>query len=480
VKKAALLLLILGLIGLGAHRLFTRDSTRRQEVTTTVARLDDIRSVVQCVGAAEPVRKLDVKSLVPGRVEQIVVEEGDLVQKGALIARIEATEYQLEVQRAEAEVEAAKERLAQARLAAQRSRSAGEQPSVALAQATSRAAKAKLDGARDHLALLQELEHRADAAEARRAAANAALVLAKQDLDRKMQLLNRGFVAAAEVDEARADHDAAQAELRAAEQDLVVIQAEVNVQRREAQTSVSVSTQEYEASLEAVEQARSEAAIKRKHVDEAAADLRRAQVALAAARQQLSYTELRAPMAGQVIYKGVEEGETVSPEGRGAATGTVIATIASTEGMIVHAEVDDTDIGKVSVGQQALLSVGAGEREPYHGEVVYIAGRSTIREGEVPTFRVKLIVKDPDQHLRPGMTANVDIACQERRQVVVVPYGAVRIEGGQATVQVLSGGKPVTRSVRVGIITPTAVEIAQGIKAGDTVVTGVAQPVHDK
>jgi len=471
-KKLLALLVILGVVVYGGYRLLGRHSSPETKLTTTVARIDDIRSVVQCVGAAEPVKKLDVKSQVPGRVVRLYVEEGDTVRQGELIAQIEVTEYELQVEHARAEVEASKQRLAQAEAAVRRSRAGTEDTNVAQALAISRAAKARLEGARDHWKLVAELHHRLDVAQSDKAAAEATLSLAKQKLDRTTQLRARGFISAQDGDQARADHDVARAKLQAAEQNVAVVETELTVERDTAQAALSASEAEYAASLEAIEQARADAAVKSKLVAEARAGVRLAEVALATAMQELRYTELRAPMAGQVIYKGVEEGETVSPEGRSAAVGTVIATIASTAGMIVNAEVDDTDIGKVLVGQQALLSVGAGEREPYHGEVVYIAGRSTIREGEVPTFRVKLAVKDPDEHLRPGMTVNVDLVCKECKQVVVVPYGAVSMKGGAATVCVVTNGKPTTRPVQVGVVTPTAVEVAKGLKAGERVVIG--------
>jgi RND family efflux transporter MFP subunit len=471
-KKVIVLLVILGAVAYGGYRLLGRHSSPETKLATTVARLDDIRQVVQCVGTAEPIKKLDVKSQVPGRVTRVYVEEGDAVQQGALIAQIEATEYQLQVERARADLGASKQRLAQAEAAVRRSRAGGEEVDVAQALATSRAAKARLESARNHWQLVDQLEHRLEVARAQRAAAEATVNLAKAKLARVMQLHGRGIISAQEEDQARADEQVAEANLEASEQNVALMEAQCKLDRDDAQSEVSSSEAEYAASQEAVEHARANAAVKDRLVAEARADVQRAQVALETAMQELRYTELRAPMAGQVIYKGVEEGETVSPEGRAAAVGTVIATIASTAGMIVNAEVDDTDIGKISAGQKALLSVGAGELEPYHGEVVYIAGRSTVREGEVPTFRVKLAVKDPDRHLRPGMTVNVDLVCEERKQAVVVPYGAVNMKGGAATVSVLSNGKPATRAVEVGIVTPTAVEIVRGLKAGETVVLG--------
>jgi len=128
------------------------------------------------------------------------------------------------------------------------------------------------------------------------------------------------------------------------------------------------------------------------------------------------------------------------------------------------------DINKVKIGQGAELSFDAIPSQTYAAEVTEVSSVGTEIDGAV-NFLVKLTILDPDNNVRPGMTAAVNIIVSEIKDILVVPNRAIRLQGGKRVVYVLKDGKPVPVEVKLGASSDVDSEIISGdLKVGDQII----------
>lgn len=220
----------------------------------------------------------------------------------------------------------------------------------------------------------------------------------------------------------------------------------------------------------------------RKDADEklAAAEVRKARVSVEDARERLADTELRAPVTGILLKKLVEEGQIVASGISATTGGTSIAIVADVSKLMVEANIDETDINKVKVGQPVEISLASGAKEKFKGRVDLILPRGEI-DSNVIVFKARIGIEgDIFGRVYAGMTASVDIKVGERKQALVVPSEAVRLEGGASVVHVPSGpaGDAFTVvPVKVGLDNGVKAEILEGLQDGAEVF--ITKPVDD-
>jgi len=142
----------------------------------------------------------------------------------------------------------------------------------------------------------------------------------------------------------------------------------------------------------------------------------------------LSKTKIRAPMPGIITYLDCEVGEIAAAQ-TSFTQGRTLMTISNLNVFEVEVEVDETEISKINNGQQAEISVDAFPDTLFSGEVVEIGNTAIYASGatqdQSTNFRVKVIFKDTDVNIRPGMSADVDITTNKRGEVLTVPFSAV-------------------------------------------------------
>jgi multidrug efflux pump subunit AcrA (membrane-fusion protein) len=139
--------------------------------------------------------------------------------------------------------------------------------------------------------------------------------------------------------------------------------------------------------------------------------------------------------------------------------------------MYVLANVDESDIAPVEVGQTAKVNVAAMPRRPLDGEVVKIYPLG-LEEQNVIRFQVKIHLKDPPQALRPGMTADATITVAERDDILKIPDVCIDRSGEDGpTVTVMTGEEQVEdRQVKIGLSNWDETEITSGLKEGEKVI----------
>jgi HlyD family secretion protein len=195
--------------------------------------------------------------------------------------------------------------------------------------------------------------------------------------------------------------------------------------------------------------------------------------ALKAAQVNLDYTDIVSPVDGTVVLRNVDVGQTVAASFQ---TPTLFLIAKDLTKMQVDTNVSETDVGGARVGQDASFTVEAYPNKRFHGMVAQIR-QAPITVQNVVTYDVVISVDNPKLLLFPGMTANVRIITDDRKDVLKVPLQALRFEpkglspeGGAnetprqtgSRVWVLRGGRPVPIPVKVGIDDGTSVEITGG------------------
>ena len=209
---------------------------------------------------------------------------------------------------------------------------------------------------------------------------------------------------------------------------------------------------------------------------------------LNAARDTLSKTTMRAPMAGIVTALPVEEGE-VAVIGTMNNAGTVLMTIADMSVVEAVMEVDETDVPSVKVGQRASVTIDAYPNKTFPGLVTEVASSPIKRNGvtasgstEAVNFEVKIQVENPPPGVRPGFSASADIITGTRSKALAIPIQAlvVREKPGSTPgkpqdeegVFVHQNGTVKFETVKTGLSGDSMIELVSGAKEGQQIVTG--------
>ena len=197
-----------------------------------------------------------------------------------------------------------------------------------------------------------------------------------------------------------------------------------------------------------------------------AAQLAAAHAARDLANIALDHTRIRAPLSGIVASVSTHEGETVAA----SFAAPTFVTIVDPSRIECVAIVDETDIGRVRLGQTAEFSVDAYPGRRFTGDVVRIAPDATIISGVVD-YEVTVRLTGDIAGLKPQMTANVTIA-GEATQSLVVPSAAVRQTAQALYVWRVRSGQPAQVPITAGTRQLDVTEVRSGLAAGDTVLTG--------
>jgi len=190
--------------------------------------------------------------------------------------------------------------------------------------------------------------------------------------------------------------------------------------------------------------------------------------ALDYAKVQLSYATIIAPIDGVISYVSTQQGETVVA----GLNAPIFVTIIDLERLQVDAFVDETDIGRVKVGQKATFTVDTYPGEEFAGEVMAIYPKAIIQENVV-NYDVVVRITDPKiELLRPDMTASVKIFQEERKGILAIPRKYISTEEGDRVIYVLkeNGKEPQRRIIKTGWQDSKNTEVLEGLSEGEKIV----------
>lgn len=196
-------------------------------------------------------------------------------------------------------------------------------------------------------------------------------------------------------------------------------------------------------------------------------NLVRAEKALAQIDERLSKTQILAPFDCTVLTRPVSVGQAVSGSD-GASGGTECLTVADLNQMVIDSHINQADVTRLKIGQQVDIQVEAVTGLKLTGVIERIAPQATLKNN-IKGFSCRILLENPDERVRPGMTANISIPIALADNVLSVPLSAVFTEGGERFVYVKKGESWAHCPVKIGVADFSFVEITEGLQEGDTV-----------
>jgi HlyD family secretion protein len=382
------IVLALVLIG-GVAVAFSRGSSKIDPSKLAKVEKGDLAKSVVATGKVEPITKVEVKSKASGIVKKLMVEYGDRVKKGQLLAQLDKIEIEAGVEQSRAALQAAQANLKGAEADYERSKVDAESPDVPLL---------------------------------------------KRAYDRAVQMAKDGVVSESALDDAERAYKLAVNKQNVARAQMMVLQAKI------AQSQAEVAHDQ--ANL--------------KQLDE-----------------QLNYTDIVSPIDGIILSRDVEMGDAVSSILVLGSSATLVMTIGDTREVYVKGKVDESDIGRVYLGQPARIKVESFKDKTFNGVVTKISPMG-VEKDNVTTFEVRVSINNPGGELRAEMTANAEIILEEHKSVLQVAEGAIIYDKDRkASVEVPDPkGKDGQRKVaiNIGISNGAKTEVLNGLKEGDQVI----------
>ena len=389
---------------------FGNDTSTPQYMTARVER-GNLRNTVTATGALQAVTTVQVGSQASGTISALYADFNSVVKKGQVVAQLDPSTAKAQVEQARASLQNARASLANAQAAVVNARAG-----VTDAQAKSLAARSTVQN---------------NQAGVSGAEANVAVLKAQQDdamslLKQQESLLKAGVIA-------QRDYDVAVTAYRSAEARYNQAVAQLNQAKLSEQSASSAGIAQSQAGVESskaqVQQAQAQVA-------QAQAQVQQAQAALSMAEVNLSHTTITSPIDGVVVSRDVNVGQTVAA----SLSAPTLFTIANDlTQMQVIANIDQADIGLVEQAKSVRFSVDAFPGKEFDGKIEQMR-LNPVNVQNVVTYNVVIDVENPDQKLKPGMTANLTITIDERNNVLKVPNSALRFTPQDATRQRTGAG----------------------------------------
>lgn len=484
---------------------------------TVAVRRGTIISSVETTGKLQPQKQARLSFKQSGRIERVNVEAGDVITAGDVLAELDTSALQRQLNEATVQLEISKLKLQQAKEGAlpadiaaanadlngaisrlNQVKAGGRAEDVAAAQALLNQAQAKLDALKKGPSTqdLAAAQARLDQAKANRSLALTKAANDKEQarlaLDEAQKALDNGTGTQGKLDQAKSNYDAAKAAETAqvSSSDATVREAEAALSKlkagptaedlREAEAGVSQA----KANLDKVKAGATEEEIveAQSRVDAAQAVLDKvmagptstdvaileqgialAQLSVDNANAQLAESRLVAPISGTVLDITLEVGEVVSGL-------QPVATVADTGSLRIEADIDEIDVGRVSVSQPVTVTLDAYPGIAMPGTVESLSPGATQKQGSTVYGAVIKFTPVEGVVPRSGMAANVDITARRKDNVLLLPNRAFESVGGRQYVAVQEGGTTRKIEVETGLSNTTDTEVVSGLREGELVV----------
>ena len=417
--------------------------------TATVER-GDIAVTIDATGTIKPLNIVEVSSKASGKILELKVDAGDYVKKDDIIAIIETTYVQISLEQAQADLQSAKARLQQAEIDIQLQREQSDiqirQAQESLAEAQQRLIQLKEDIRLEKIANkrgVMDAENSLNIAKIRyklltsdevrdenKQRAKASLEQDKANLDlvtaeheRNKTLHAKELISLAALESSEAQLKSAAARHKSSEESLKLVEkpateAELELGKAdikkaefnrdlanervaaEATRDMDIKLQEQrivqaEESLKLAQANRKQITRKERDIETARLAVKRNEVQLELRQIEYDDTVIKAPISGTILEKKVEEGQLITSRlsTLSSTEGQAIVTMADLDTVYVVTEVDETDIGKIQIGQPVTINVEAYPDMPFQGEVLKIAPQGQVIQN-VTTFEVTSELKN--------------------------------------------------------------------------------------
>ena len=394
------------IVAVAAAYYFWGNQTSATQYMTARVERGNLRNTVTATGTLQAVTTVQVGSQASGTISSLSADFNSKVRKGQVIAQLDPAVSKAQVDQARANLQQAIASLRLARAAVVNSRAG-----VSDAQARGLAAKSTAQNNQAGVSGAQ---------------ANLAVLKAQQDdamsyLKQQESLLKNGVIGQREYDVAQTAYRTAQARYDQAAAQLS--QAQLSEQSSSG-AGIAQSQAQVEQSQAQVQQSQAQ-------VQQAQAQVQQAEAALRLAEVNLAHTTITSPIDGIVVSRDVNVGQTVAASLSAPTLFTIAKDLTQ---MQVIANIDQADIGLVEQAKSVKFSVDAFPGKDFDGKIQQMR-LNPQNVQNVVTYNVVIDVSNPEQKLKPGMTANLTITIDERNNVLKVPNAALRFVPQDATGQ---------------------------------------------
>jgi HlyD family secretion protein len=407
--------ILVGIVGLGAIALTlsrSRGPNYDVEALTVPVESSALTVRISASGTVEPIQTVNLSPKNAGILERLLVEQGDSVAAGQLIAQMESDDVAAQIRQNQAAVAEAEARLAEVQR--------GNVPAV-LAQGDAAVVATE--------AAVRDAEVRLD--------------LAAAKFERNQQLRRQGAISQDELDNFSQEVQSAEAGLA---------QAQASAEETRQRLVDLRNTPEPEA------------------IAQAAARVEQARGQLQATQVRLEDTRIRAPFAGVITQKFATEGAFVTPttSASDASSATSTAIVALASGLEILAEVPEADIEQITVGQAVEVEADAFPSQVFAGRVRLIAPEAIERQN-VTLFQVRIELESGKDILLSNMNVSVAFIGEQLSDALVVPTVAVVTQNGETGVLVQGENRIRFRPVTLGSQVGEQIQILDGVEVGDRV-----------
>jgi HlyD family secretion protein len=480
-----------------------REARQKSPPVVSVAPVEvrDIVHTFTAVGTIDAPLNVRIASKVTGRIDFLQAHEGDRVKRGQVLVRIDPSEIEAQVRQQQAALAEAQYRLAQAQIT-QAPMDVQVNTQIRQQQATLASAQANFNQVRQNYAAqlaaaqaaVTDAQGRIDNANAAIANGDAAIRSAQANLEnaqtkfnRVQELYKQGFIAAQDVDDARAaanvqnaaldvargqrnaavaTHDSAVAQKQAAQNqaDIVKTKGQADIEAARAQVAQARAALEYAQANRAQEPAYQQnlAALK--------AAVAAAQAGLRNAEAQLANLVLTSPLDGFVTGRSMDPGAMATP-------GQPILTVQAIRQVWVTVPVPEEVSRRITFGLLATVTFDALPGRTFTGKVTQINPAADPMSRQ---FAVRVTLDNPQNLIKPGMFARVSMVSERVRSAVVVRREAIQQGPSGPTVVVVNDANVVQRRpVTLGASDTDHIAVTQGLQPGERVVTLSATPLKD-
>ena len=443
-----------GILAAGATTTYivVNQASNKQDIASLTVPVDEkeVTIILNASGKVVPVQSVNISPRNPGTVTQLYVEQGDKVEVGQILARMDSADIQARILQARANLAQQKAKLDQ--------QIAGSRPQeIAQARARLSQAQAQLAEARSGNRP-QEIAQ----AQAQVDAAKAKVDLSNERVRRYRSLFNQGAVKKDELDQYVSDDKTAQANLLEAQKRVALLKSG---SRPEEIARLEAAVEEARAQLQLLENGS-----RPEEIAQAKAQVNAAQAQLKAEQVNLDNTIIRAPFPGVITQKFANIGAFVTPttSASASASATSSSIVALARGLEILANVPEADISKIEVGQEVNIIADAYPDQVFKGKVRLIAPEAVNEQG-VTLFQVRVAINTGRDQLRSGLNVNLTFLGDEVN-ALWVPTVAIVTEKGQTGVLLPDKNNKANFSeVTIGSQVGNETQILEGLQKGDRI-----------
>ncbi|MDJ0736246.1 MAG: efflux RND transporter periplasmic adaptor subunit [Nostocaceae cyanobacterium] len=453
-NKNSFLLWLLGCLCLGGtiytghHLLIANIPQNQNQFLTVPVEKQNLIITVSANGTVQSERTVNVSPKNAGILKSLLVNEGDFVKKGQIIAYMDDSNLQGEFIQAKAQLTSAEANL-------QKLMSGNRPEDIIQAQA-------QLEESQANLKKLISGNRPEDIAQAQARLKKAQLALkqAEEELQRYLQLFKVGAISRQNFSNYQTNRDKNILEVQEAQQALALQKSGTRTEDIE-QAKAKVKQLEQALKLTQI-------GARKEDVAQARAQVNSARGSLQTIQAQINDTVIRAPFDGLVAKKYAEPGSFVTPTTAGSVVSSALSSSIlslSAKNQVV-ANLAESSISKIRIGQKVKILVDAYPEKTFVGEVSQIAAQATI-EQNVTSFEVKVaIVSDNAGLLKSGMNVSAEFQIGQLENTLVVPTVAIMRQQNQSGVFVVgTDKKPKFVPVETGVTVKNKTQIRSGITA---------------